>query len=121
MRVGIFVLLVMVWAGSASAQHQHNQTPYAGFQQREVKALSKQQVADLRAGRGMGLALPGEMNGYPGPAHVLELADQLQLSADQRQRVQQLFEAMKAEAIAVGEKLIQQEGALDRQFAEQRM
>ena len=69
----------------------------------------------------MGLALPGEMNGYPGPVHVLELADQLQLSAEQRHRVQQLFEAMKTEAITVGEKLIQQESALDREFAEQKI
>jgi Spy/CpxP family protein refolding chaperone len=121
MKVGIAALMVIAWAVSASAQHQHNQTPYAGFQQRQVKALSDQQISDLRAGRGMGLALPGEMNGYPGPVHVLELADQLQLSAEQRQRVQQLFEAMKTEAITVGEKLIQQESAPDREFAEQKI
>ena len=121
MKVGITALFALVWAGPACAQHQHHQTPYAGFQQREVKALSEQQISDLRAGRGMGLALPGEMNGYPGPAHVLELADQLQLSAEQRQRVQQLFDAMKAEAIPVGETLIQQESALDRQFAEHKI
>src|SRR5919107_1454461 len=41
---------------------------------RPVKSLSEQQVADLRAGRGMGLALPAELNGYPGPMHVLEHA-----------------------------------------------
>ena len=121
MKVGIAALVMMAWAGPACAQHQNHQAPYAGFQQREVKALSEQQISDLRAGRGMGLALPGEMNGYPGPLHVLELADQLQLSAAQRQRVQQLFEAMKAEAIPVGETLIQQESALDRQFAEQKI
>ena len=37
-------------------------------------------MADLRAGRGMGLALAAELNGYPGPAHVLELADKLDLA-----------------------------------------
>jgi Spy/CpxP family protein refolding chaperone len=121
MKVAIVALVAIAWAAPASAQHQHHQTPYAGFQQREVKALSGQQISDLRAGRGMGLALPGEMNGYPGPAHVLELADQLQLSVEQRQRVKQLFEAMKAEAIPVGERLIQQEITLDRQFAEQKI
>ena len=83
---------------------------------RAVKALSEQQMADLRAGRGMGLALAAELNGYPGPLHVLELADGLQLSADQRRRLQQLFEAMKAEAIAAGERLIDAETALDQAF-----
>jgi hypothetical protein len=93
------------------------QSPYAGMQTRPVKALSEQQVADLRAGRGMGLALAAELNGYPGPMHVLELADQLHLSADQRAEVQQLFDSMKAEAIPVGTRLIEQEAELDRLFA----
>jgi len=32
---------------------QHNHAPYAGFQNRDIKALSQQQVDDLKAGRGM--------------------------------------------------------------------
>ena len=68
------------------------QTPYAGMQTRAIKALSEQQVSDLNAGHGMGLALAAELNGYPGPSHVLELADKLELSSDQRARVQSLFD-----------------------------
>ena len=94
------------------------QTPYAGMQARSVKALSDQQIADLGAGRGMGLALAAELNGYPGPSHVLELADKLELSADQRASVQRLFDSMKAEAMPVGSKLIAQEADLDKQFAD---
>jgi hypothetical protein len=93
------------------------QTPYAGMQTRPIKALSEQQLADLQAGRGMGLALAAELNGYPGPAHVLELADKLELSADQRAKVQELFASMKQEALPLGSKLIEQETDLDRQFA----
>jgi hypothetical protein len=93
------------------------QSPYEGMQTRPIKGLSEQQVADLKAGRGMGLALPAELNGYPGPAHVLELADKLELSRDQRARVQTLFDAMKAEAVPLGAKLLDEEAALDQQFA----
>jgi hypothetical protein len=93
------------------------QQPYAGLQVRPIKALSDEQIAELRAGRGMGLALPAELNGYPGPVHVLELTEPLQLSEAQRTKVQQLFEAMKTETIPLGEKLITQESELDRQFA----
>ena len=93
------------------------QTPYAGMQSRPIKALSEQQVADLRAGRGMGLALAAELNGYPGPSHVMELADKLNLSADQRAKIQRLFESMRAEAVPLGSKLIEQEAELDKQFA----
>jgi Spy/CpxP family protein refolding chaperone len=121
LRLSIAALSILVLGGVAVAQHEHGNTPYAGLQQRAVKALSDQQVADLRAGRGMGLALVGELNGYPGPSHVLELADQLQLTQEQRQRMQQLFDAMKADAVPVGEKLIEQETALDREFADGRI
>jgi hypothetical protein len=93
------------------------QTPYAGMQTRSIKALSDQQIADLKAGRGMGLALAAELNGYPGPLHVLELADKLELSAEQRAGVQRLFDSMKAEAMPLGSRLVEQEADLDRQFA----
>ena len=95
----------------------HAQTPYAGMQTRPIKALSEQQVGDLKAGRGMGLALAAELNGYPGPAHVLELADKLELSAAQRSEVQRLFDSMKAEAMPLGARLVEQEADLDRLFA----
>jgi hypothetical protein len=88
------------------------------MQHRPIKALSDQQVEDLKSGRGMGLALAAELNGYPGPLHLLELADQIALSPTQRASIRALFEAMKAEAVALGEKLIAQEAGLDRQFAD---
>jgi LTXXQ motif family protein len=106
------LIAVLLLSSTAYAQ-----SPYAGMQTRGIKALSDSQIGDLQAGRGMGLALPAELNGYPGPLHVLELAEQLGLSAEQRGKVQQLFDAMKAEAISVGARLIEQEAELDRQFS----
>jgi hypothetical protein len=90
MVLAAMMLMLVTLTATASAQHQHSQTPYSVLPQRTIKALGDEQIADLRAGRGMGLALPGELNGYPGPAHVIELADQLQLSTEQRQGVQRL-------------------------------
>ena len=112
MRNWISAALLLTSAAAANAQ-----TPYAGMQTRSIKALSEQQVADLSAGRGMGLALAAELNGYPGPVHVLELVDKLNLSADQRASVQRLFDSMKAEALPLGAKLLEQEADLDKQFA----
>src|SRR6516225_680485 len=99
------------------AQVAFAQSPYAGMQKRTIKALSDQQIADLKAGRGMGLALPAELNGYPGPIHVLELADQLGLPVEQKARINDLFNLMQAEAVPLGAKLLEQEAALDQQFA----
>src|SRR4030081_3204739 len=110
-RLSLVATLFLV-SGYALAE-----TPYAGMQTRPIKALSEQQVADLGAGRGMGLALAAELNGYPGPSHVLELADKLDLSADQRAGVARLFDSMKAEAVPLGSGLIEQEAQIDKQFA----
>jgi hypothetical protein len=115
MRFILAVASLLAVGGLAMAEVQQ---PYAGMQTRSVKALSPTQIEDLRAGRGMGLALAAELNGYPGPAHVLELAGDLSLRADQRERIAALFAAMKAETVAIGEKLIAQEAALDRLFAD---
>ena len=93
------------------------QSPHAGAQDRPIKALSDRQIADLKAGRGMGLALPAELNGYPGPSHLLELAEQIGLSDDQKKAVSGLFDAMKAETIPLGERIIAEESALDALFS----
>jgi Spy/CpxP family protein refolding chaperone len=111
-------LVLFAVTAAASPLEAQSQQPYAGLEGRSIKALSEQQIADLRAGRGMGLALAAELNGYPGPMHVLELADALDLSGRQRAKMQELFAAMKAEAIPLGEKLIAQEAELDKAFAD---
>jgi hypothetical protein len=112
---GFGALALALAAPAASAQAPQ---PYAGLETRPIKALSEREIADLRAGRGMGLALAAELNGYPGPAHVLELAAALDLSPAQRANVAALFAAMRAETVPLGERLIAQEGELERQFAE---
>jgi Spy/CpxP family protein refolding chaperone len=113
-RLALISIAFALATGVSSAQSQQ---PYAGLEFRPLKALSEQQIADLRAGRGMGLALAAELNGYPGPMHVLELADSLALSDQQRAKMQDLFVAMRAEAIPLGDKLIAHEAELDREFA----
>jgi hypothetical protein len=111
------VLAAIVFALALYTTLAQMQQPYAGLDARPIKAPSDEQVADLRAGRGMGLALAAELNGYPGPAHVLELAESLGLSEAQRTKMQELFAAMKVETVPLGEKLIAEEADLDRQFA----
>jgi hypothetical protein len=111
----------LVAGGAALGQQTHSHQPYRGLQEREIKALSPEQIADLRAGRGLGFALAAELNGYPGPLHVIELAERLGLSAAQRAAMQRFFEQMKAETVALGERLIEEERALDRLFADRKV
>lgn len=127
--VSLCAAVLCAWAQHAIAQGEvqkgepklgGHHSPYSGLEKRSVKALSAQQISDLAAGRGIGLALAAELNGFPGPSHVLELADTLQLSDQQRDQIRDLFEAMKAETIPLGNRLIAEETELDRAFAEKR-
>ena len=122
-RSAFVAMIGLIAAPGVPAQQAHGghrARPYAGMQDRPLKALSEQQVADLRAGKGMTLALPAELNGYPGPMHTLELADPLQLSPAQRARTQDLFAQMQREARAIGEEVIAAETALDALFRDKR-
>jgi hypothetical protein len=91
-------------------------SPYAGLQKREIKALSEAEHADLAAGRGMAMALPAEMNGYPGPMHALELADRLGLSQEQRGALQRQMRDMREAAVPAGAEVVEAERRLDRLF-----
>jgi Spy/CpxP family protein refolding chaperone len=94
------------------------ETPYAGQQNRSIKALSDEDIAALRKGEGMGFAKAAELNGFPGPAHVLTLGDQLSLTEEQRQQVSAIFDRMSAAARPLGATLISHEQALDQLFAQ---
>jgi Spy/CpxP family protein refolding chaperone len=97
--------------------HADSRSPYAGQERAAIKALSAQEHADLLEGKGMGLAKAAELNGYPGPMHVLALATELELTADQESRSRTLFTKMREAARAAGAKLIVEERELDRLYA----
>lgn len=111
MRRAIIASLLL-FAGSALAQHQ----PYAGQQERDIKALSPDEVKQYLSGAGMGYAKPAELNRFPGPMHVLELAEKLELTPDQRVRAKSLMDAHKAEARAIGAKRVDAERAIEMLF-----
>ena len=109
----LVLLTLFVATGMAAAQ----ESPYTGLEARQIKALSADRIAALLAGEGAGYALAAELNGYPGPRHVLDLADSLALSPDQRARVTQIFQGMQAAARDLGRLIVAGEAALDTSFA----
>src|SRR5215471_2658646 len=115
MKLRIFLLAgaACVLAASALAADK----PYAGQQTRTIKALSDGDIAALRKGEGMGMAKAAELNGYPGPVHVMALAAQLGLTETQQRDVKAIFDRMSAAAKPLGVELIAQEQALDQLFA----
>lgn len=92
-------------------------SPYAGQQSRPIKALSQEQLDGLLQGKGMSLALPAELNSYPGPTHAIDLAAELGLSPEQVEKLEQIRNEMSAEAKGLGAEIVEQERGLDEIFA----
>lgn len=107
-------LSFLIATGTALAMPK---SPYTGMQTREIKALSDDDITQLQRGAGWGLALPAELNGMPGPAHVLELKDQLGLTPIQLEKIQALYDEMKRAAVPLGEQFIEVERQIDNSFA----
>jgi hypothetical protein len=118
MKCMLAIAVLAAFTGAALAQHgdQGPASPYAGEQTRALKSFSQDDIAELRRGGGWGLAKVAELNGVPGPVHLLELKDDIPLNAEQVAAIGAIFTTMNADAIAVGERLIMHEQALDDAF-----
>ncbi len=110
---------VVLWTataddGTPAAGHDHGEqtvaspaadSPYADRYDpaASIRSLTPEEIAQIGRGEGIGFALPAELNGLPGPRHVLDLADELGLSREQRTRVQQVFDDMRATVVPAGQ------------------
>ena len=117
MRTLAVLVLVMAGATPLAAQ-QTLASPYKEELASALRGLTAKEIEDLREGRGMGLARAAELNGYPGPRHVLDSveAGQIHLSPEQLGTVKQLFEAMSREAQLLGATILNEEQALETAF-----
>ncbi len=113
------IMISTALAVAAAASTLAQSGGYAGQQTRDIKALSSQESADPLAGRGMGLARAGELNHYPGPAHVLALRDKLGLTTEQEATTRAAFTRMEDAVRPLGTEIIERERVLDGAFAQQ--
>jgi len=81
-----------------------------------IVALTSQEVRDLREGNGMGLARAAELNGYPGPKHLLDMQTQIGLTPEQVDAISRLQARMKERTTALGDKVLTEERRLEEMF-----
>lgn len=115
-----FFPVAAVAQGGHDQHAGHGQEPAAGYgalTDRQIKALSDAEVRALLRGEGAGFALAAELNGVPGPLHLLELAEPLALTEEQRTAIEEIFADMREETMRLGEALVELERTLDRRFA----
>ena len=115
----IFTLLTGMNIKADSAQHHISK--YKGQESREIKSLSSEDIEELEAGSGWGLAKAAELNGMPGPIHVLEMKEEIKLSEEQVNKIEQLYEKMKKEAVPLGLEFIALEKKLNKGFADRKI
>src|SRR5262249_46237215 len=84
-------------------------SPYAGMTGRPIKRVCPDQNEVPRGGKGMGLAMAAELNGYPGPRHVLESADAIGITGEQRVRIQASYDLMLGGAKRIGDEIVNEE------------
>jgi len=113
LRLFTFTLLFVCNIATAGTAYQSN---YAGQENREIKSLSQDEIAGLKAGKGLGLAKAAELNGVPGPRHLLDMKVEIGLSDEQIEDIQSLFHKMKTKAIELGHLLILSERRLNNAF-----
>ena len=112
----IFLFLSFSFTKNLLASQQY-QSHYAGQEKRLIKSLSQDDVQQLISGKGWGLAKAAELNGVPGPSHILQMKNEISLSKEQEEKIQLLFTQMKFEAIPLGKLLIELEKNLNQSFA----
>ena len=109
----LFLILVSL---SAFAEESYK-SKYVGQEHRNIKSLSPDDIKELKRGGGWGLAKAAELNGVPGPAHILEMAEKINLTDEQKRKIQKIYNDMKVEAVALGEQLIRLELELNSGFS----
>ncbi|MFQ5530201.1 MAG: hypothetical protein ACE5FP_07605 [Gemmatimonadota bacterium] len=110
----LIAVVVLAVPNQALAQDHGHQSPYAGEQARDIKALSSEEIESLLDGQGMSQALSAELNGLPGPTHVLQMRSELGLTLDQERRVRDIFDGMQSAAREAGARIVDLERRLDR-------
>ncbi len=118
-RRPLLTLVLVLLASPAMAQMADaHRSDYAGMESREIKTLSAQDIAELRSGHGWGLSLVAELNGVPGPRHLLDMHDELGLTSQQVAQIQSIYDEMKKQAVPLGNELIEGERTLEEAFAD---
>lgn len=113
----ILVVIILQWACRSKSEFSPSRSAYTGFETREIKALSETEIANYLTGAGKGLAMAAELNGYPGPRHVLDLRSELALTRTQSDKVTAEFNDMHDQAIALGDKIVDAARHIDMMFA----
>ncbi len=114
--LGVLLFFLIPFCAYSASEHSHK-SKYVGEEKREIKSLSESDIEELEKGKGWGFAKAAELNGVPGPIHLLEMKKEIRLSSEQIQKIEDIYQKMKKQAIPLGLELIELERRLNNHFA----
>jgi Spy/CpxP family protein refolding chaperone len=115
LTMGMLMLLVSItFSQHGGAPDGHHQ-PGAGHL--VVQRCAEEFERVVAQGRGFGMAFVADQHGYPGPMHVLELQERLQLTAAQETEIRAMMHATLSESKPKSAQLLEAEQRLRQLFA----
>jgi hypothetical protein len=118
LAVSFSVSIPAALAQDAAADHPEMDEATHATMEAAMQTMSHDKIAGLLEGKGMGAAKAAEKNGYPGPKHVLELDDKLELTDAQKDEVTGIFTAAQADFRTLGKQVVEAEAAMNMAFAD---
>jgi hypothetical protein len=115
--ISIF-FFILITTNSYADENKNHTSHYVGEKKRDIKSLSTDDIAELKRGGGWGFAKPAELNGVPGPAHLLEMKEEISLSDSQITSIEKIHKKMLSESIPLGKIYINAERTLDQSFVD---
>lgn len=128
----ILATLLLLGAGCATTEQEvavktddavpNYTSPYVGEETRDIKSLSETDIESLTEGSGVafgGMAKLAELNGYPGPRHLLDMVDtEMNFTDEQLEQIEEIYKEMRDDAIQLGEQIIDIERELNDSFVD---
>ena len=117
-KIAAIALCIALQIPASAWAQNHLSSPYRHQAEAGLRGLDETEIAELKAGNGMGMARAAELNGYPGPRHVLDAAaaGKLPTTPEQIERIQRIFDAMQRDAQRLGAQILEQEQRLEAAF-----
>jgi Spy/CpxP family protein refolding chaperone len=101
-------------------QLSHAQDAHPQSEMQHHHSCLDEERASIERGEGFGMAMIADRSGYPGPRHVLDMASDLHLTAEQRAAMEKLFAGMHEKAVARGKEFLEAQARLEQMFREGR-
>jgi len=114
------ILTVLLGCAALVAAAPATRPQQTGSAMQHHHSCLEEERASIERGEGFGMAMAADMAGYPGPRHVLDMASELGLTADQKTGVEKIFAAMHEKAVTRGKELFEAQARLEQMFRDGR-